>query len=108
VPAHPLDRAVVPGSPLPGDVLTFETPRDDEITLWSGAQRALIFGDVMLRDSDGVLHRCPDSWVARDGGPEPLRESLRKLLDLPAEHVLVAHGPLVLGDGTELARAIEA
>ncbi len=101
------DRVAESGKPLPGDVLALAVGRDDELVLWSGAQRALLAGDVLLRDEDGALGMCPDSGLTRDGGRAGLRPTLRELLDLPVEHVLVAHGPLVLGDGAEaLARAL--
>jgi glyoxylase-like metal-dependent hydrolase (beta-lactamase superfamily II) len=76
-----------------------EVERADEIALWLPEQRALLFGDAMLRRDTGQLRVCPDSWLQPEGGPGRLREILRGLMALPVEHVLVAHGPLVLGDG---------
>ena len=108
-PTPAFDRGVADRQLLPGAVQAFWVARDDEIALWIASPAALVFGDVMMRSDDGTLRRCPDSWLVRDGGPDVLRSSLRSLPDLPVEHVLVAHGPLVLGDGrTALAAAISA
>lgn len=107
VPAHAFDREVGHGDRLPGGVQAFTTARDDELVLWLPRQRALVCGDVMLRNAEGELSLCPESWVQRAGGYGPLRESLAPLPDLGPEHVLVSHGPLVLGDGaTALPRAL--
>jgi hypothetical protein len=77
----------------------FGMERFDEIALWLPEQSALLFGDAMLRREDGMLRVCPESWTQPPGGHERLRELLRGLTRLPVEHVLVSHGPLVLGDG---------
>jgi hypothetical protein len=93
------DRAIEPGKPLPGDVLPFDAARDDEVVLWSGPHKTLFFGDVLIRDADGTLRICPDDWIERAGGADVIREALFDLLELDVLNVLVAHGPLVLGDG---------
>ncbi len=66
---------------------------------------ALLFGDAMLRRHAGELRRCPDSWLAPEGGHARLRTVLAGLSELPVEHVLVSHGPLVLGRGRASLRA---
>jgi hypothetical protein len=94
-----LDRALRDrDEPLDG-LQAYDLERSDELALWLPAQRALVFGDAMLRRPTGELRVCPDSWLQPEGGPARLRELLRRLTELPVEHVLVAHGPLVLGDG---------
>lgn len=98
-PPRHIDRAARDGDELPGGLQAFTVVRDDEIGLWLPEQRALAFGDVMVRAADGTLSMCPESWIARAGGHAALRPTLRKLLALDVEHVLVSHGPLVLGDG---------
>jgi hypothetical protein len=95
----PFDRALRDGAEVPGDLLTFDVERADEIAVWLPAQAALVFGDAMLRRPSGELRLCPESWLQPEGGPTRLRERLAELATLPVEHVLVAHGPLVLGDG---------
>lgn len=109
VPAQPFDHATSSEEQLPGGLCAFDVLRDDEIGLWLPEQHALAFGDVMLRDGEGRLTMCPESWVARAGGRARLREALAPLQELAPHHVLVSHGPLVLGDGTEsLAHAVAA
>lgn len=94
-PDHPIhDR-----DELRDGVRVVDVQRADEVALWLPAQAALVFGDAMLRRACGELRICPDSWLAPTGGSERLRTLLRDLLVLPLEHVLVSHGPLVLGDG---------
>ena len=63
-------------------------------------EAALVFGDAMLRTSAGQLRVCPESWTQPAGGPARLRRLLAGLTkNLPLQHVLVSHGPLVLDDG---------
>lgn len=103
----PFDHAVRPGETLPGDLLALDVGRDDELGLWLGGPRALMFGDVMIRRPGGELALCPEHWVGRNGGHPNLRRALAPLRDLEPAHVLVCHGPLALGDGPQaLAAAI--
>jgi glyoxylase-like metal-dependent hydrolase (beta-lactamase superfamily II) len=97
----PFDRAIHDGDELFGVLRATEVERTDEVAFWLAEQRALLFADAMLRRPDGGLRVCPDSWLQPEGGPARLRQILRRLSELPAEHVLVSHGPLVLGDGPE-------
>lgn len=83
----------------------FAVERADEIALWLPRQAALVFGDAMLRSDTGQLRVCPESWTQPEGGPARLRALLRTLTELPVEHVLVSHGPLVLGNGVTALRA---
>jgi hypothetical protein len=107
VEAGPFDHAIDDGAPLPDGLEARVLVRDDEIAVWLPEQRALAFGDAMLRDGNGHLTMCPEAWVAREGGRRRLREDLVPLLELAPEHILVSHGPLVLADGPEaLARAV--
>ncbi|HTX32613.1 MAG TPA: hypothetical protein VMD09_14620 [Solirubrobacteraceae bacterium] len=101
VPERPFDRAIHDGDELFDGLRATTVERADEIALWLPGQRALLFGDAMLRRADGRLRVCPDSWLQPDAGPGRLRQILKRLAELPAEHVLVAHGPLVLGDGAD-------
>ena len=101
----PFDRALDDGDELCDGAQAFAVQRDDELALWLPAHAALVFGDVMLRRPSGELRMCPDSWLQPEGGPVRLRELLAPLAELPVEHVLVAHGPLVLGDGQASMRA---
>jgi hypothetical protein len=101
----PFDRELSDREELFDSLVAYELERDDEVGLWLTNQRALIFGDAMLRRGDGQLRVCPDSWTQPPGGPRRLRALLRELTELPVEHVLVSHGPLVVGDGSSSLRA---
>ena len=98
-----LDRAIegdpITGQELPGGLIAHEVVRADEVVLWLPDHSALLFGDLVVRSRDGDLTLCPDGWIDRAGGPEAMRAVLRGLPAYPVEHVLVSHGPLVLGDG---------
>jgi hypothetical protein len=96
---HAFDHATSDGDELFGKLRVFDVERADEIALWLPRQAALVFGDAMLRTRAGDLRVCPESWTQPEGGPARLRGLLRALTTLPIEHVLVSHGPLVLGGG---------
>jgi hypothetical protein len=85
-------------------IQAFSLERFDEVAVWLPNAAALLFGDAMLRRTNGRLRICPDSWAQPGGGPGRLRELLGGLARLPVEHVLVSHGPLVLGGGAESLR----
>jgi glyoxylase-like metal-dependent hydrolase (beta-lactamase superfamily II) len=96
--------AVRGGDRLPGGIEVFETARSGEAVYWLPEQRALAAGDVLLgatskpRPIDVPLRLCPAAWLG-DASLDDLRDSLRPLLDLPVERVLVSHGDPVLADG---------
>jgi hypothetical protein len=53
------------------------------------------------------LRLCPERWLGK-GTHEQLRRTLRPLLDLPVESVLVSHGVPVLSGGKHaLAAALD-
>jgi Metallo-beta-lactamase superfamily len=99
------DRALEDGAETLDGLQAFGTERGDEVALWLPGQAALLFGDVMLRQPSGELRVCPDWWLQPEGGPGRLRALLAELAELPLEHVLVSHGPLVLGDGAVSLRS---
>jgi glyoxylase-like metal-dependent hydrolase (beta-lactamase superfamily II) len=88
-----------PDDPLPGGVVAFPTARAAEVVFWIPEQRALVPGDVLLGDGDGGLKLCPPTWLPEKATVAKVAESLRPLLDLPVERVLVSHGEPVLTDG---------
>ena len=99
---------------LPGGIRAFQTARAAEAVYWLPEQRAIAVGDVLLgagakpRATDDPLRLCPEGWLGRQTHAD-LRESLRPLLDLPVEQVLVSHGAPVLGDAhRELGRVLAA
>jgi hypothetical protein len=105
---YALDHAVSDKDELFDMLRVLDVERADEIALWLPRQAALIFGDAMLRDRAGQLRVCPESWLQPEGGSARLRALLSALTALPAEHVLVSHGSLVLGNGVESLKAATA
>ena len=95
---------------LPEGIETLVIPGAGETMVWLPGPRALVSGDRLLGDDAGALRLCPDSWLRYlpSGMRQPqLREALRRLLDLPVELVLVAHGEPLLADGrAAIARAL--
>ena len=93
--------------PLPARVETFsvEHPKPVERPLWLSRYRALVFGDA-LTVVDGELRTWWDArWAEGEVWyRERLLPSLRRLLELPVERVLVGHGPP--SPGSELAAAL--
>ncbi|HEX8101271.1 MAG TPA: hypothetical protein VF533_01530 [Solirubrobacteraceae bacterium] len=74
-------QAIRPGDELPGGLQVLHDGRGHmETPVYLPEQRALVFADA-LTAPDGVLRVWGTPWQA-----------LRGLLELPFEHVLVAHG----------------
>jgi glyoxylase-like metal-dependent hydrolase (beta-lactamase superfamily II) len=95
------------GDPLPHGVEAVESRRRGEVLYWLPGPRALVAGDVLLGTPEGGIRVCPDSWLKPDLPPQELRRSLRSLLDLPLELVLLAHGePVLEGARDALERAL--
>jgi Metallo-beta-lactamase superfamily len=93
-----------PGDELPGGVVAFEIAGicPDEMALQVPGPRALAFADGLVRHGrDGQLGFVPDSLM--DDPPETKRALLeafaRALAELDFEHVLLAHGDPLIGDG---------
>jgi hypothetical protein len=102
------------GDELPGGIQAFQTMRAAEVVFWLPEHRALAVGDVLLgagakpRATDERLRLCPERWLGK-ATHDDLRASLRPLLELPVEHVLVSHGEPIVGGGSEaLARVLHA
>jgi glyoxylase-like metal-dependent hydrolase (beta-lactamase superfamily II) len=99
------------GDELPGGIQAFQTPRAAEVVYWLPDQQALVVGDVLLgagakpRATDDPLRLCPERWLGK-ATHDDLRDTLRPLLDLPVERVLVSHGKPVLRDGRTALAAI--
>lgn len=80
-------EAIEPGSRLPGGLVALYDGRGrNETPLWLPAQRAIVFADA-LTERDGELRVWGTPWHEERALP-----ALRALLDLPFEHVIVAHG----------------
>jgi glyoxylase-like metal-dependent hydrolase (beta-lactamase superfamily II) len=99
------------GDDLPGGIQAFQTPRVTEVVFWLPDHRAVAVGDVLLgagakpRPTDEPLRPCPERWLGK-ATHEDLRASLRPLLDLPVEQVLVSHGQPVLQDARAALAAV--
>jgi glyoxylase-like metal-dependent hydrolase (beta-lactamase superfamily II) len=85
-----------PGDELPGGLRAFATGRGTEVVFFVQGHRALIVGDVLL---GSPLRLCPPSWLPEGRSIADLARTLRPLLDLPVERVLVSHGEPVLDRG---------
>jgi glyoxylase-like metal-dependent hydrolase (beta-lactamase superfamily II) len=96
---------------LPGGIAAIPTARSGEVVYWLPEQRAVVVGDVLLgagakpRPTDDPLRLCPERWLGSKTHAE-LRESLKPLLQLPVEQVLVSHGSPVLEDGLAALGAV--
>jgi glyoxylase-like metal-dependent hydrolase (beta-lactamase superfamily II) len=110
----PLARTFREGDPLPGGLEAHEIagPERSEFALWIPAHRALVIADALIGAGGGRVRLAPPSWA--EPGPEgeaqyrgPYGETLRRLLALPLEMLLVSHGEPVLERGREaLAEAL--
>ena len=97
------------GDRLPGGLEAYATARRTEVVYWVPQHGALVPGDVLLGDGRGGVRMCPESWLPGDKGHAELAASLRPLLELPVERILVSHGEPVLEDATQaLAAALDA
>ena len=92
---------IEPGSELPGGLVALYDGRGrQETPLWLPEQRAVVFADA-LTAPDGQLRVWATPWHEERTLPE-----LRKLLELPFEHVIVSHGEPV-HDRAAFERALE-
>jgi hypothetical protein len=98
---------------LPGGIRAFQTARVAEVVYWLPDQKAVVVGDVLLgagakpHATSDPLRLCPERWLGK-ASHKDLRESLRPLLELPVERVLVSHGEPVLRDGKRALGAVLA
>jgi hypothetical protein len=90
---------------LPAGVEAFRVERADETLFWIVEHRALVSGDVLLGTEDGGIRVCPDSWLAKEFRGPAFKTSVRFLLELPIELVLVSHGQPVIENGREALAA---
>jgi len=94
-------EAIEPGSELPGGLSALYDGRGrNETPLWLLEQRTIVFADA-LTERDGDLRVWGTPWH-----DERVLPALRAMLDLPFEHVIVAHGEPV-HDRAAFERALE-
>ena len=80
-------KPIEPGSELPGGLVALYDGRGrNETPLWLPEQRALVFADALTAPGGGLR-----VW-ATPCHDERALPALRKLLELPFEHVIVSHG----------------
>jgi hypothetical protein len=92
---------VEPGTELPGGLRAFADGRHRmETPLWLPEQRALVFADALTERNGQLL-----VWGSASHEDYVL-PALRKLLELPFEHVIVSHGEPV-HDRAAYERALE-
>ena len=108
----PVTDAFREGDDLPGGIRALQTPRAAEVVYWLPDHNAVVVGDVLLgagakpNATTERLRLCPERWLGV-ATHDDLRESLRPLLQLPVESVLVSHGePVLSGGGRALAAAL--
>ena len=120
--AHPTVRVDCPvthryfATPLNRDILVFPVAglNPDEVAFYVREHRAIVVADAVLGAGGGMLRVAPPSWAepgeeAQSRYREQFRGELRRLLDLPIDMVLVAHGEPVLENGhAALAAALDA
>ena len=91
---------IEPGMVLPGGIRTlFDARWRNETPLWLPKQKALVFADAMTAP-EGELR----IWNTRQ--LDRARQVFREYLELPFEHVIVAHGEPV-HDRAAFERALE-
>jgi hypothetical protein len=98
------------GDRLPGDVIAREVGAicPDETALEIPSVRALALADGVVRweSLDAPLGFVPDYLLGDDpeGVKAGLIESYRRLLDVDFDHLLMAHGAPIVGEGKERLR----
>lgn len=98
-----------PGDRLPGGLEAHRTVRGGEVVYHIPEHATLVAGDVLLGGAEGEVRMCPESWLPSGRRHSDLAESLRPLLELPIDRILVSHGrPVLECGGAALARAIGA
>jgi len=83
-------RVYEAGDRLDIGVEAFPGQKPNDMVLWVESRRAVIAGDTLVDFGNG-LHINP-RWLDPDMTLEQVIEGLSRLLDLPVENVLAAHG----------------
>jgi hypothetical protein len=101
-------RPIDPGEELPGGVTahTIGKPRRYETPLHVPSHEALVFGDAIAETGGRLVMWAMDRVDEKVAAfyRERFAPSVRPLLELGAENVLVTHGAPVMGGGTEALR----
>jgi hypothetical protein len=98
------------GDELPGGIVTREIDAicPDETALYLSGHGAIVFADGVIRDGAGSLGFVPDSLMDDpEGTKRALIDAFASALDeLDFNHVLMAHGGPVVGDGRARLREL--
>jgi hypothetical protein len=81
------------------EAFTIGRPRRSEHPLYVPSLRALVFGDAVVGAQGGLRFWTLSSGTGADWYRDVFAPSLAPLAEQPVEHVLVTHGPPVIGDG---------
>jgi glyoxylase-like metal-dependent hydrolase (beta-lactamase superfamily II) len=99
--AHPVARERLrfrsASGPLPDGIETFIPAgvREGDVAFYIRPHRALVVAEFFMGIEDGLRVCPPPALEDRTA----FHASLRSLLDLPIDHVLVSHGEPVIGEG---------
>jgi len=111
-----VDATFVDGDVLPGGVKarSIRGMEDDETTFYIPPHKAMFLADALIGIGDGGVRVVPRKWApeGEEAGKRyeaEFRNSLRKLLNVPIDMLLVSHGEPVTSYGSAaLAEALEA
>ena len=81
------------------EAYTIGRPRRSEHPMYVPSLRAAVFGDAVVGAEGGLRFWTLSSGTGADWYRDVFAPSFRELAERPLEHVLVAHGPPVVGDG---------
>lgn len=101
-----------PGDALPGGGVALEVGilSPDEAAVHFPSFTAIATADGVIRDGEGPLTTVPDGLLGDE--PEQIRAGLRErfgqLAELEPEHLLVAHGPPLVGGAAQALRDFAA
>jgi hypothetical protein len=74
-------------------------PRRSEYPMYVPELRAVVFGDAVVGAQGGLRFWNQSSSTGEDWYRDVFAPTLAPLAERPVEHVLVTHGPPVIGDG---------
>ncbi len=81
------------------EAYTIGRPRRSEHPLYVPSLRAAVFGDAVVGAEGGLRFWYLSSGTGADWYRDVFAPTLAPLAERPLEHVLVTHGPPVIGDG---------
>jgi glyoxylase-like metal-dependent hydrolase (beta-lactamase superfamily II) len=79
------------GEKLPGGVEALPMHHYEEVAYWLPDHSATVVGDTIL-GYDGRARLCPPSWLRKEESYDEVRLSVQRLLDYPANRLLLTHG----------------